>query len=536
MVASDHVIEDQSEVAAFLARPATYGPSITNVERIDTHGAMVFLAGRHAYKIKRAVRFPYMDFSTLERRRRNCEREVALNRRTAPGLYIGVVPITRQPNGHLAFAGNGSVVEWAVAMRRFDQDGLFDRLAAAGALSPELLRNAADAVARFHAAAESLNGEAAAGGGHAAMRWVVEENIAEFGERPDLFPPATVIEFRQQAGAALDRVGAQLDRRLDDGFVRRCHGDLHLRNICDIDGRPTLFDAIEFNDRLAAIDVLYDLAFLLMDLEHQGLAAGANLVLNRTLQRTGDFDGLAALPLFLSTRAAVRAKVSASAERGQHDATARRWLHDEAGAYFRAAQAYLRPRRPCLIAIGGVSGTGKSTLARALAPDIGAAPGAVLLRSDALRKALFGVGEAVRLPASAYTPAAGERVYRELLARARAVLSAGHAVIADATFLRPEMRHEAAALARARAVPFRPIWLEAPRRTLDARVAGRRGDASDATTAVVANQLRTAQGEPDWPRLDADHPPDHVAAAARALLPAACLRDAGRRGRPMVRP
>ena len=513
-----HVVADQSEVAAFLGDPGTHGAGVTAVERIDTHAAMVFLAGARAYKVKRAVKFPYMDFSTLARRHAFCEKEVAINRPGAPDLYLGVTSVTRRPDGGLALGGAGEAVEWTVVMRRFAQEGLFDQLARAGALTPELMRDAADAVAAFHDSAERLWGVEAAGGGAAGLRWVIAENRAEFTERPDLFAPPQVARFSGLTHGVLARLETLLDERLAAGFVRRCHGDLHLRNICLIDGRPTLFDAIEFNDKLAAIDVLYDLAFLLMDLEQGTFRPYANLVLNRYMQHRGDLAGLAAMPLFLSARAAVRAKVSASAEASQAAPEARERLRAEASAYFRAAARYLDPPPARLIAIGGYSGSGKTELARRLAPWLGAAPGAVHLRSDVLRKQLFHVGELDPLPKKAYEMPVSRRVYADLAAKARVALAAGQSVVADALHARPEERGALEALARTLGVRFDGVWLDVSEAALLARVAAREADASDATARVVRQQLGYELGDLAWRRLDASGPLDTVSAAARDCL------------------
>jgi hypothetical protein len=384
-----HVTQDQSAVLALLADPATYGARVDDVQRIDTHGAIVFLAGERAYKVKRAVAYPYMDFSTLEQRRRLCLREREINSRTAPGLYLDVVPVTETAAG-LALSGDGEAVEWVLVMRRFGQDQLLSQLAEAGRLTAQTMTALADAVARFHDAAEPRHDIAA---GARAMRWVVSENGEEFAERTNLFDPDTARRVTEGGLAQIDRHAALLDARAAGGKVRLCHGDMHLRNVVLLDGKPTLFDAIEFNDAIACIDVVYDLAFLLMDLEHRGLRPFANLVLNRYLQRRDEAEALALLPLFLSARAAVRAKVAASLEAvagKDGDKAARR---TEALAYFELAGRYLDPPPPCLVAVGGLSGTGKTTLARALAPDLGAAPGALHLRSDVLRKQLAGVDE-----------------------------------------------------------------------------------------------------------------------------------------------
>lgn len=504
---SAHIAQDQREVAAFLSQPEAYdadGP----VERIDTHAAMVFLVGKLAYKVKRAVKFPYMDFSTLRRRHMFCLREVELNRRTAPNLYRGVVPITRHSSGRLAVDGPGAVVEWAVVMRRFDQDGLFDHLAETQALTEDICRGAADAIASFHSLAERLSGKAAAGGGYAGMQWVIDDNVDEIRERPDLFPLAALDAFADASQQRLADCREILDQRLARGLVRRCHGDLHLRNICMIDGTPTIFDGIEFDDRLSCIDVMYDLAFLLMDLERRDLRACGNIVLNRYLRCSEDLDGLAALPLFLSARAGVRAKVAASAAASQRDRAARAKTQAEAAGYFRLARTLLEPGPPRLIALGGLSGTGKTSLARRIAPLVGTAPGALLLRSDVIRKKLAGVGELTRLPRAAYSAAMTEEVYAVLSARAAETLAAGHGVVVDAAHLKPSERAQIEQVARIQDVPFDGIWLEASLDTTLNRVAGRARDASDATGEIVRMQTGFRIGDVSWSRVNAEGPPD----------------------------
>ena len=414
--------------------------------------------------------------------------------------------------------GAGDVVEWLVEMKRFAQDGLCDRLAQKGRLTPELMRALADEVATFHEAAEPLSGSAAAGGGGGGLRAVIDENLSELAERPDLFPGAEVATFTEASHRAVGRVEALLDERMAQGLVRRCHGDLHLRNICVIDGRPTIFDAIEFNDAIACIDVLYDLAFLLMDLYHRGLRPYANLVLNRYLQHRDDLPGLAAMPLFLSVRAAVRAKVSISMAASQARPDAARRLADEAEVYFLGARAYLESPPPRLIAVGGLSGTGKTCLARELAPGIGAPPGALHLRSDVLRKTRLGVDELTRLPPAAYTRKESEQVYEELVARARAGLAADRSVIVDAVHAKPDQRAAIEAVAEELGVPFSGVWLEAPEEVMMSRVAGRREDASDSTPEVVRRQLEADLGDVSWHRLEASASREAVATAAEHIL------------------
>jgi uncharacterized protein len=297
------MMDDQQVVVAFLREPSSYGSTIKRVDVVETHTSLVFLAGGRAYKLKRAVRYPYLDFSTAEQRRRACEAEIYLNRRTAPTLYLKVRAITRMADGRVGFAGTGQAIDWVVVMRRFEQSSLFDALAQTDGLSAPLMRELASHIAGFHAIAERRYDN----GGRAALTAIVETNHRCLIEAQHAgFARERIEEIRENSLQRFAGVGGSLDRRRAEGKVRRCHGDLHLRNICLLDGKPTLLDCLEFSDALASIDVLYDLAFLLMDLLHRRLVEFANIVLNRYLDLTDEDDGLAAMPLFLSLRASAR--------------------------------------------------------------------------------------------------------------------------------------------------------------------------------------------------------------------------------------
>ncbi|EKE78787.1 bifunctional aminoglycoside phosphotransferase/ATP-binding protein [Oceanibaculum indicum] len=505
--------DPQQPVIDFLSRPETYGGP-GPVERLETHTAHVFLAGERAYKLKKAVHFPYMDFSTVEKRRSFCEAELALNRRTAPDLYLTVQAVRRLPDGTLTLGQEeGEALDWLVVMRRFDQSALFDTMAERGDLTEPLMDGLADAIAGFHAAAETAPGQ----GGAKAFRGYVEGNAAEL-ERAigTVFDASAVERVNQGCRAALKRVTGVLDDRRDGGHVRRCHGDLHLRNICLIDGRPTLFDCIEFNDDFALIDTLYDLSFLLMDLNYRGLRGHANRVLNRYLSRCG-YDGLAVLPLMLACRAAIRAHVTARLVDGL-EGEKREKAAAEARSYLDLALSYLDPSPARLVAVGGLSGTGKSTLARGLAPALGVAPGAVILRSDVIRKRLFGVAETDPLPQEAYRPEVSRRVFAEIARLAGEVLAQGHAVIADAVYGEDWQRDGIANVAAKAGVPFEGLWLEAPQRLLEERVDNRRGDASDATSTVVRAQAARIRPPEGWRRIDTGGGKEASLAAARDAL------------------
>jgi aminoglycoside phosphotransferase family enzyme/predicted kinase len=504
---------DQTAVIAFLADPATHG--VASVERIDTHASIVFLAGDHAFKLKRAVRYSYLDYATVAARERYCRAELALNRRTAPQLYEDVRPVARDAEGRLSLGGPGEAVDWVLVMRRFDQDTLFDRMADRKALTPALMLDLAEAIARFHAEAEIDR----VGGGYEGMAETMAGNGRNLRAAvPDALAVRDVEELIAATDRELARVSKLLDARRRAGKVRCCHGDLHLRNICLVDGRPTLFDGIEFNPTMSNIDVLYDLAFLLMDLHTRRLDALGNAVFNRYLDLRDESDGLAALPLFLSVRAAVRAHVAAPAARQQSDEAARAMLLAEARRYLFQAVDLLRPQPACLIAVGGLSGSGKSSVAYGLAPGLGRAPGARVVRSDVIRKRLFDVALTQRLPDSAYADEVTERTYRRMQEEAAAALAAGCCVIADAIHARPAERDAIAAVARAAGVPFVGLWLDAPAQTLAARVAARRGDASDATGEVLQRQLAYDIGAMDWRQIDAGARLDALVSAARSAV------------------
>jgi uncharacterized protein len=487
---------DQIAVLAFLDQKVSTGTA----KRVDTHASIVFLERDRALKIKRAVRLPFLDYSTLDKRKRACEEELAVNRRYAPLLYRRVVPITRAPNG-LQIGGDGPAIEWAVEMARLDEDKALDHLARANELSPSLAEAVADVMHDAHKGARPLDGLAWL----ASIAPIINRNTDKFREQESLARDA-VGQLHAMGHQVLDATRSLLQERASAGLVRRCHGDAHLGNIALIDDRPVLFDAIEFDPVIATTDVLYDLAFPVMDLVHFDLKAAANRLFNRYLQKTWPDNGsaLRLFPLFLSMRAAIRSNVLfTKCEQSSND------KNDliEAKSYFDLARQFLKPAQPSLIAIGGKSGTGKSVLARDVAALIGTPPGAVILRSDIVRKDLFDVDPLVSLPKAAYAAEVTERVYRALNDRARQVIAQGYSVIVDAAFLREDERSQLAAEAARNGVDFRPIFLTADLAVRLNRVASRRHDASDATREVASGQEAYDIGKLEWPLVDASGSP-----------------------------
>ena len=497
---------DQTDVLDFLRNPKTHGID-TPVEMITTHSAYVFLAGDLAFKIKRAVRYNYLDFTTLDARRKVIAHEQALNAPSAPAIYDRVVPITRDASGQLALGGTGEPVEYALRMHRFAREDELTCIADAGKLTRDLADRLGHVIADLHAAAERRPADGAV---------LIAEIIAELreafaGMEPTLGHDRLAAYFRRTDQVFADRA-ALLSGRSAEGRVRRCHGDLHLKNLVMIDGQPVPFDALEFDERLGTCDVFYDLAFLVMDLLHRGLKDQANVLLNSYLRQSGDIAGLATLPLFLSIRAAIRSMVAVQTLSGAVAGD----IALDARNYLEQATGYLSPLPPGLVAVGGLSGSGKTTVAAGVAADLGPAPGAVHLRSDLERKAMFGVAPLDRLPDEAYRAGVSRTVYARLLDTAGRALQAGHGVIVDATFLGSQDRQAVEALATRLRVPFHGIWLSADPATLERRVATRAADASDADVGVLRAQLGRGAGPMRWTDIDASGTPGQVIEAVKA--------------------
>jgi aminoglycoside phosphotransferase family enzyme/predicted kinase len=505
--------DQQDAVFALLADPATHGG--TKVKRIDTHAAAVFLAGEHAFKIKRAVKFPFLDFSTLEKRKAALQSEIEANKPFAPQLYLGLVLITRE-GGALKLGGDGETIEWALKMRRFDETQTLDHLANAGKVDGQM----AGALARLIAAAHEHAPKVEVAPWIAALSEYIEQNDQAFREHAKLFDAKATERLTTASRDAFVRLRPLLEQRGAQGLIRRGHGDLHLGNIALIDGQPLPFDALEFDPLVASGDLLYDLAFLLMDLDERKLSEAAATALNiyfAASRRDGDIEALAALPLFMSVRAAIRAKVTAArianADAGKRDA-----ITKEAQTYFALACKLIAPPKPKLLAVGGLSGTGKSVLARGLSFHVPPLPGALVLRSDIERKVMFNVGETDRLPADAYTLEITDRVYQTLADKARRVIAAGHSAIVDAVFARPQERAAISKLAHEKQLDFHGLFLTADMETRIKRVGARVNDASDAGAEIARRQEDYDLGDLDWHKIDASGTPDDTLRNALAKL------------------
>lgn len=498
---------DQTTTIAFLTA-ALEREAGAAVSRKQTHVSLLFLAGDLVFKLKRAVCFPYLDFSTPQSREKACRAEIALNSRAAPSLYLGVRRVTLEPDG-LAFDGPGELVDCIVVMRRFAETDLFDVMARENRLTPRHIEALAEALARFHANAARFPEIHGAG----EMAHLLDLNAISFAESR-IFAADDVTRLNHAFRAELDRLAPLLDARAASGFIRLCHGDLYLRNICLFEGQPTLFDCIEFDPKLARIDVLYDVAFTLMDLWLSERRDLANLLFNRyasALFRTlTDLparirDGYAALPFFMALRAAIRAHIAAS-QAHSGDAAKDAAHAAEARGYFACAADLLAPRPQILVAIGGFSGTGKSTMAAALAAEFGPPPGARTLNSDRTRKAMHRIRPDESLPPAAYELSITAAVYLRLMSRAIDALAQGAAVIVDAVYSTEAERAAIAEIAREKGVPFVGLWLEADPELLRRRVRERPKGPSDANVSVLEAQLARGAGTIEWNRIDTSRP------------------------------
>jgi aminoglycoside phosphotransferase family enzyme/predicted kinase len=480
-----------AELIAQLSRPEAFGPGVSKVEVHQTHISVVFLAGESAWKVKKPVRFDFLDFSTLERRRHFCAEEVRLNRRHAPDVYLGVVPITRRASpglaaGELRIGGEGEVVEWAVHMRRLPADATLLQKLKRGEVERELIERVAQRVADFHRRAESTDAMKAAGrfdAVAASVRKVVATAGAQFGTT---ISRGVFARLEHRLDETLDRLRPLIDFRAECGLTRDTHGDLHLDHVYHFPDRPppgdlVLVDCIEFNERFRQTDPVADMAFLVMDLTFHGRRDLAASFADAYFRAANDDEGRALLPLYTAYRAGVRGMVDGlTLAEPEVDETERRRCLERARGHWLLALGELEPptARPCLVLVAGLPGTGKSTLARHLADRADFR----VLRSDVVRKELAGLPPGQPAPdrAALYAPGWSERTYAELVRQADEILLDGGRALVDANFRQEGQRQLFLDLARRRGVPVQMLRCTASIEVVRQRLAGRRGDASDA--------------------------------------------------------
>lgn len=459
-------------------------PVMSPIQLIQTHVSYVLLTGSYAYKVKKAVDFGFLDYSTLAKRHHFCHEELRLNQRTAASLYLEVLPIT-QVGTEYRLGATDNPIEYTVKMQQFPQSALLSHQFQQGTLSEDLLMQLAEAIATFHQAAET-DQHIRSFGTVANIRQSIDENyeqtVAFIGG------PQTQQQFddtKAYTDTFFDTHSALLQQRLDQDKIRACHGDLHLNNICYWQNRLLLFDCIEFNEPFRFVDVMFDIAYIMMDLTIEGREDLAALFLSHYVERTGDWEGLQVLPLYISRQSYVRAKVTSFL---LHDPSVSDHEKQQASAkaakYYTLAWSCTQPQAGRLFMMAGLSGAGKSTIARVLSRQLGG----IYLRSDAVRKQLAGIPVDQRGDDPLYTPEMTRKTYERLTALGMLLASNGYTVILDAKFDRQERRQAAIAQAQAQALPLTIVYCTAPMATLQQRVQERRGDIADATPTVLAQQ------------------------------------------------
>ncbi|MEH6456554.1 MAG: AAA family ATPase [Cocleimonas sp.] len=475
-----------------MLHPDVYDHAVGKIELIETHISWVVLTGDFVYKIKKPVDFGFLDFSTLAKRKEFCEQEFQLNRRLAPDIYLGVVSINGTIDKPVISKGldNDKSFEYAVKMKQFSQSSQLDNMLAEGNLTVELIDALALMVADFH------------------KHTVVSNTHDSYGKKDKIYNPVTenfelineslktnayeskLTAIKKWSLKEFTKLESVFQQRKRDGFVRECHGDMHLRNLAWINDKPVAFDCIEFNPDLRWIDVISEIAFLIMDLQDREQQHLANRFLNKYLEITGDYRGLKVLPFYLCYRAMVRAKVDAL-RIGQLNQDSE-IIQDEFKAfesYFHLAISYTKSPKPALIIMRGLSASGKSTVSQQLLEKTGA----IRLRSDVERKRMFGreIGDKVAsdIDKGIYTADASEQTYAKLLELASKIITSGFSVIIDAAFLQHQQRISFQNLASHLVIPYTIIEVTAPIKVLQQRIIARKNDASDADLSVLNNQI-----------------------------------------------
>jgi uncharacterized protein len=459
-------------------------PVIIPIELMQTHASYILLAGDFVYKLKKPVNFGFLDYSTLDKRQHFCQEEIRLNQRGAKELYLEVLPISKQGNKY-QLGSNGEIVDYAVKMLRFPQENLLSNMFEAGTITTEDIEEIGRVIAKFHADAQTNEYIKRFGEVDRIRQWI-DDN---YRQTEKYIGRAQTQQQYTETKAYTDRFLLEHSQlfldRIAGGFIRECHGDLHLRNICRWQNKTLLFDCIEFNEPFRFVDTMYDVAFAVMDLEARGRKDLANRFLNTYAEQTGDWEGLQVLPMYLSRQAYVRAKVTsfllddpAIAEEDRAAAA------QTAANYYRQAWEYTRTRQGRLIMLSGLSGSGKSTLGKRIAQQLGG----VHLRSDAVRKHLGGIPLLSKGDDSLYTPEMTAKTYQHVLALGAKLAAQGFIVILDAKYDRRSLRGAVVDLAADRGIPLQMIYCTAPVNVLLDRLAHRTGDIADATVDLLASQ------------------------------------------------
>ncbi|MFI4954730.1 MAG: AAA family ATPase [Gammaproteobacteria bacterium] len=460
-----------------LKHPEAYSHPVGNIRLLETHISWIFLTGTYAYKIKKPVNFGFVDYSTLDKRHYFCEQEIKLNQALTQNIYLQVLPITKTSSGY-EINGKGEVVEYALQMTEFSQGQLLNHILRQHQLTTNIVEDIAVQLANFHLHAEHAAPETPYGKPETVLQ-PVDENFVQARELLHKFNIANTTylapldQLENQSSTEYQRIKPILQKRKQEGFIRSCHGDIHLGNITLIDGKPVIFDCIEFNEYFRWTDVMGDVGFLLMDFyDHQRADLGIHF-LNTYLAYTGDYASLAVLPFYFAYRAMVRSKIQLFSINDQDDDTKRLAYYQKYLSYVHLAQHYLTQHTPAIIIMHGVSGSGKSTIANSLAEQLNA----IIIRSDVERKRLFNLqpheSSHAKLNESIYQPEASTKTYQRLKELAELITHARYPVIVDATFLKHAERQLLIELARTHELPYVIVNCHANNELLTSRLSGR---------------------------------------------------------------
>lgn len=464
-------------------------PVDTPIQTEQTHASSVFLTGEYAYKVKKAVDFGFFDYSTLDKRKHFCQEEIRLNKALAPEIYLEVIPITKTGDRY-TLKGEGEIIEYTLKMRQFPQEMLWSHLFESGKLTPDLMTELGCTVADFHLKADT-NAYIRSFGKIEQIKPAFTENYRQ--SKPYINRGQTQKQFdetQQFTNNFFESEKDLFDRRREQNWIRECHGDLHLKNICLWNNEVRLFDRIEFNEAFRFVDVMYDVAFAKMDLDVRQRADLGNAFLNTYIEHTGDWEGLQILPLYLTRQAYVRAKVTSFliddpnvSETQKENAIAK------ASQYYKLAWQYTQRNRGKLWIMSGLSGSGKTTIARQLTRQ----KDAIHIRSDAVRKHLAGIGLNEKGSDSMYTAEMSQKTYDRLLELGKILVKRGFKVILDAKYDRIALRQPAIEFSEHNHIPFEIVHCHAPLEVLRDRLEARINDISDATPDLLQHQQANAE-------------------------------------------